>query len=76
LGVLVFAARDHKTVQYLPPNHQYQGLCHHYIGWKSVQKLKFTTNMWVHLQSDMLAGQLAQNLLKLRAVEPQVNQSN
>jgi len=76
LVVPVFAATDHKTVQYLPPNHQYQGFCHHYIGWKPVQKLKFTTNTWVHLQSDILVGQLAQILLRLREVQSPVNQSN
>jgi len=67
LVVLVFATRDHKTVQYLLPNHQYQGLCHHYIGWMSVQKLKFTTNIWVHWRSD---------ILRLCEVKSPVNQFN
>lgn len=44
---------------------QHHEMCHRCISCKSVQKLKPTAKMWVHLQVDMSAWQVLQNVPSL-----------
>lgn len=60
-----FCKRVWETVEHLLLTFSIMGLSHHCTSWRSVQNLKLTNNMWVHLQGDMSAWQFVPNVPSL-----------